>query len=151
MTDLLLTTILFCLVGLLLPENVMAEERLIEEKPFAAHFLLLQMSESDPEKQDLLLSVANNVLKAYGPDQVEIEVVAFGDGIELLKRNNQRATRLTSLAMQGVRFYVCETSLMTHQKRAGQPFVLHPQAQQVTAGVPYMMQRQKSGYILIKP
>ena len=151
MKNLWLSIVFACIAGGLVPQDSMARERLIEEKPFAEHFLLLHISESDPIKQDLVLSVANNVLKAYGPDQVEIEVVAFGQGIELLKRSNHKASRISLLAAQGVRFYACEISLSTHQKKAGQPFPLHPQAQQVNAGVPYMMQQQKSGYILIKP
>ena len=48
------------------------------DKPFAEHFLVLQLSDSDPKKGRLVLSVASNLLKGYGPDKIAVEVVAFG-------------------------------------------------------------------------
>ncbi len=49
-----------------------------DAKPFAEHKFVLQISDMDPFKQTLVLNVANNILKAYGTDQVDIEIVAFG-------------------------------------------------------------------------
>ena len=40
------------------------------------------------EKQGLVISVANNLMKFYDPDKVAVEIVAFGPGIELLKPDN---------------------------------------------------------------
>jgi hypothetical protein len=65
------------------------------DKPFAEHFLALQLSDSDPMKQRLVLSVANYILKAYGPDKVAIEVVAFGPGIDLLREITNIESRWT--------------------------------------------------------
>ena len=48
------------------------------EKPFAEHKVVLQISDNDPFKQTLVLNVANNITKAYGIDNVDIQVVAFG-------------------------------------------------------------------------
>jgi hypothetical protein len=56
-----------------------------EDKPFAEHFIALQLSDSDQKKQRLVLSVASNLQKAYGQDKIAIEVVAFGPGIDLLR------------------------------------------------------------------
>ena len=43
-----------------------------EKKEFADTKIVLQISDSDPFKQTLVLNVANNLIKHYGPDQVEI-------------------------------------------------------------------------------
>ena len=55
----------------------------IIDKPFAEHHLALQLSDNDPKKEALTLSVAYNLLKYYGPDRIAIEVVTFGPGIDL--------------------------------------------------------------------
>ena len=55
-----------------------------EEKPFAEHKFVLQISDMDPSKQTLVLNVASNILKAYGQDQADVEIVAFGPGLRLL-------------------------------------------------------------------
>ena len=56
----------FCM--LFAPQALMAQE----EKPFAEHKFVLQISDMDPSKQTLVLNVANNILKAYGTDQVDV-------------------------------------------------------------------------------
>jgi uncharacterized protein len=56
-----------------------------QDKPFAEHKIVLQLSDNDPRKQGLVISVANNLLKFYDPDKVAVEIVAFGPGIDLLR------------------------------------------------------------------
>ena len=66
----------------------------IVDKPFAEHHLALQLSDNDPKKEALIISVAYNLLKNYGPDRIAIEVVTFGPGIDLLLANSpNRAKR----------------------------------------------------------
>src|SRR6202522_2585348 len=48
----------------------------LPDKPFAEHRIVLQLSDNDPRKEGLVVSVANNLLKLYGPDKAAIEVVA---------------------------------------------------------------------------
>ena len=83
------------------------------DKPFAEHKLALQLSDNDPKKEGLVISVAYNLLKFYGPDKVAIEVVTFGPGIDLLKADNPNRTLVDSLVAQGVRFDVCGNTLDT--------------------------------------
>ena len=47
-----------------------------EDKPFAEERIVLQISDSDPFKQTLVLNVANNLIKHYGQDKVDVEIVA---------------------------------------------------------------------------
>ncbi len=55
----------FCLlIGF---QGLLAAEE--EGKPFAEKHVVLQISDMDPSKQTLVLNVANNVLKHYGPDR----------------------------------------------------------------------------------
>lgn len=122
-----------------------------EVSAFAEHRLALQLSERDPHRQDLVLSVANNVLKAYGPDKVAIEVVAFGPGIDLLREESPRRAGVDSLVSQGVRFDVCMNTVETVARESGRRPSLNPHAIPVEAGVVQLMTLAEAGYILVRP
>lgn len=47
-----------------------ADNTALAEHPFAEHRLVLQLSDDDAKKQGLVLSVAYNLLKFYGPDRI---------------------------------------------------------------------------------
>ena len=122
-----------------------------EISAFAEHRLALQLSEREPHRQDLVLSVANNVLKAYGPDKVAIEVVAFGPGIDLARADSPRRAAVDSLVSQGVRFDVCLNTVETISRETGQRPALNPHAIPVEAGVVQLMTLAEAGYILVRP
>lgn len=123
----------------------------IADKPFAEHRLVLQLSDKEPHKQALVLSVANNLLAVYGPDKIAIEVVAFGPGIVLLEANNTNRTRVDSLIAQGVRFDVCLNTIDTIERETGKRPPLNPKAIPVQAGVEQILTLVDHGYTLIRP
>jgi hypothetical protein len=45
-----------------------AQQIPLQDKPFAEHKVVLQLSESDPKKAGLVISVANNLMKFYDPE-----------------------------------------------------------------------------------
>lgn len=119
--------------------------------PFAEHHLALQLSDATPAKQKLVLSVANNMLKLYGPDRVAIEVVAFGPGVGLLYANSTERLAVDSLIAQGVRFDVCMTTIGTIARETGHTPTLDPKAVHVTYGVGRIMALVEKGYTLVRP
>src|SRR3979411_838818 len=90
----------------------------LPDKPFAEHRIALQLSDNDPRKQGLVISVAYNLLKFYDPDKVAIEVVTFGPGIELLRPDNSNRKLVESLVAQGVRFDVGPNTVDSNETRA---------------------------------
>lgn len=120
------------------------------DKPFADHHLVLQLSDRDPAKQALVLSVANNLLKAYGPDKIAIEVVAFGPGIDLLRAQSPNRERVDSLIAQGVRFDICMNTVDTLE-REGKHVDINPKAVKVQVGVKQILQLTEKGYTLVRP
>jgi intracellular sulfur oxidation DsrE/DsrF family protein len=121
------------------------------EPVFAEHRLTLQLSDANPEKQSLVLSVAANMLKSYGPDKVAIEVVAFGPGIDLLRDDNPNKALIESLIAQGVRFDACMNTIATFERKTGKAFPLNPHAQRVSAGVERIITLAEHGYITVRP
>lgn len=120
-------------------------------KPFAEHFIALQLSDSDPKKERLVLSVASNLLKAYGPDKIAVEVVTFGAGIDLLREANEFRPLVDSLVTQGVRFDVCGNTLDTIERETGQRPAINPHAVEVQVGVGHLLALSERGYTVIRP
>jgi intracellular sulfur oxidation DsrE/DsrF family protein len=122
-----------------------------EEKPFADKKVVLQISDDDPFKQTLVLNVANNLIKHYGPDKVDIEIVAFGPGLRLLFEDNVNTGRIKGLDTSGVRFAACSNTITNMSKNLGKELALNPLATRVDAGVVRILDLTAKGYTLIKP
>jgi len=129
----------------------MAEPKQLADKPFAEHRVVLQLSDSDAKKESLVISVANNLIKAYGPDAIAVEVVAFGPGIDLLRAGNASRTRVESLIAQGVKFDVCVNTLDTIERETGKRPDIIPGAVPVQVGVGHILSLTENGFTLVRP
>ncbi|MHB1022622.1 MAG: DsrE family protein [Acidobacteriaceae bacterium] len=89
----------------------------------------------------------HNLLKALGPDHVEVEVVAHSAGINLLvAAANSYTAELTELSKEGVHFAACENSMRAnHLTKAD----LLPFAVPVDSGVAELVRRQHEGYVYL--
>jgi intracellular sulfur oxidation DsrE/DsrF family protein len=129
----------------------LAEPAALPDKPFAEHRIVLQLSDNDPKKQGLVISVANNLLKFYDPDKVAIEVVAFGPGIDLLRPENANRKLVESLVAQGVRVDVCLNTVDTIERETGKRPDIIPAATPVQVGVGQILLLTENGYTLVRP
>src|SRR3569832_2372402 len=123
----------------------------IIDKPFADHHLALHLSDNDPKKEALVLSVAYNLLKYYGPDRIAIEVVTFGPGIDLVRAGNAHRAEVDSLISQGVQFDVCMNTVETIERETGKKVDLNPRAVKVVAGVAQILALTEKGFTLVRP
>jgi len=144
----LLALLMFLTAGPALAQN---HEGMPNEAAFVEHRLGLQISDSDPGKQTQVLNNAFNVLTAYGPDKVAIEVVTFGPGVDLLHDGNVNAERISSLVAQGVRFDVCMNTVETIERNTGKAYALNPHAIRVPSGVVHLITLAEHGYTIIRP
>ena len=123
-----------------------AQQVPLQDKPFAEHKIVLQLSDNDPRKQGLVLSVASNLMKHYDPDKVAIEVVAFGPGIELLRPENPNRKMVESLVAQGARFDVCLNTVDTLERESGKRPEFISAATPVQVGVAQILFLTENGY-----
>ena len=128
-----------------------AQQVPLQDKPFAEHKIVLQLSDGDPRKHALVISVANNLLKHYDPDKVAIEVVAFGPGIDLLRSESTSRKQVESLIAQGVRFDVCLNTVDTLERETGRRPEVMPSATPVQVGVAQILFLVENGYTLVRP
>jgi len=128
-----------------------AQQIPLQDKPFAEHKIVLQLSENDPKKAGLVISVANNLMKFYDPDRVAIEIVAFGPGIDLLKPDNPSRKAVESLVAQGVRVDICLNTIDTLERETGKRPEFLSVATPVQVGVAQILYLTENGYTLVKP
>jgi uncharacterized protein len=128
-----------------------AEQAPLPDKPFAEHRIVLQLSDNDPKKQGLVISVAYNLLKFYDPDKVAIEVVTFGPGIGLLRPEDTNRKLVESLVAQGVRFDVCLNTADTIERETGKRPEFISVATPVQVGVGQILSLTENGYTLVRP
>ena len=128
-----------------------AQQAPLQDKPFAEHKIVLQLSDNDSKKQELVISVAYNLLKFYDPDKIALEVVAFGPGIDLLRSGNPNQQRVESLIAQGARFDVCLNTVDTIARETGKRPEIISAATPVQVGVAQILLLTENGYTLVRP
>jgi len=138
------------LIALAAPD-VRAQQAPLQDKPFAEHKIVLQLSDNDPKKQGLVISVANNLMKFYDPDKVAVEIVAFGPGIDLLRPENPNRKLVESLVAQGARVDICLNTVDTLERDTGKRPEFIEVATPVQVGVAQILLLTENGYTLVRP
>ncbi len=110
--------------------------------------MVLQVSDSDPAKWNLALNNARNAQDDVGKENIEIEIVAYGPGINMLKMEATTATRVSDAIKSGISVVACENT-MTAQKITKED--MNPSISYVPAGVIQLMKRQQQGWAYIRP
>lgn len=134
------------LVGILGAETEFAEPKPSIDNPRQIVFCI---TEGDDESIHHVLSSANNVLKFYGPENVEMLIVAYYHGIRgVLSKEKEIAVRVDALMQYGVEFVACGNTMRTKKIKESE---LIDGTEVVTAGIVEMIERVKSGWTYIKP
>ena len=120
------------------------------------HRLALQISDNDPAKMNAVLNVAANVSKYYSDkgDEVEIEIVAFNAGLNMLRTDKSPVLdRLKSFkqGMPNVSFMACENTLAAMTRHEGKEPPLVDNAARVPAGVVTLMELAEKGWTIVRP
>jgi len=113
--------------------------------------IVIQVSTDDPRTQKMALNNAVNLQKLYGIDDIEIEIVAYGPGLDLLTEQSSQSKRVTSLALQDITFSACGNTMKAVKKKTGKMPKLLEGVGQVKAGVARIMELQQQGYAYVRP
>ena len=115
--------------------------------PVKTHHILFAVTSSDEADWGLTLGNIHNLIIGLKPDPYEIEVVAFGPGITLLKADSTVAKDIAVLQSQGVKFMACQNAMRYHHLELKD---LVPGAISVPAGIVEVVTKQEQGWIYIK-
>jgi intracellular sulfur oxidation DsrE/DsrF family protein len=120
-----------------------------KKKPAAGkQRVIFQVSDNDPGKWQLALNNAQNVQKDLGAQNVQIEIVAYGPGLGMLKAESKVAGGLAGALDNNVGLIACENTMEnTHVSRDD----MYGGVAFVQAGVTHIMKRQQEGWAYIRP
>ncbi len=141
----------FTLVLLMLSTLLHADTEFADPKPTFEHprKIVFSVTEDSPHALDHILSVANNVLKFYGPENVQMKIIAYSKGLKLLyKKERTTAVRVDALMQYEVEFIACGNTMRTLHVNKDE---LVDGVEIVTAGVVELIESVKKGWVYIKP
>jgi intracellular sulfur oxidation DsrE/DsrF family protein len=110
--------------------------------------LVIQMSDGDLAKWNLALNNAKNVQDDLGAANVDIEIVAYGPGIGMLKMDSPASSRVGEAIKAGIKVVACENTMRAQQLAKDD---MHPAISYATAGVTEIMRLQQAGWSYIRP
>jgi intracellular sulfur oxidation DsrE/DsrF family protein len=108
---------------------------------------VFQVSDADPAKWNLTLANVANAQESLGKEAADIEIVAFGPGIDMLKKDSPVAPRVAEALHNGVRIVACQNSM---RSRKLTPADMLPDIGYVPSGVVEIMQREREGYAYLR-
>lgn len=111
------------------------------------HGVVIQVSDNDPAKWNLALNNANNLLQGL-KDKTQIEIVAYGPGLNMLKKDSKVAARLEEATMHGIALKACQNTMRAQHVTEKD---IDSHAGYVPSGAVEIMQRQGEGWAYLRP
>jgi intracellular sulfur oxidation DsrE/DsrF family protein len=110
--------------------------------------VVFQVSDNDPAKWNLALNNARNVQVDLGKGNVQIEIVAYGPGLAMMKADSPVAARLAQALDSSIGLLACENTMLNTKVVKSD---MYGGIAYVPAGVTHIMKRQKEGWAYIRP
>lgn len=110
--------------------------------------IVIQVSDNDPVKWNLALNNAKNLQEDVGAANVDIEIVAYGPGISMLKLESASGSRIAEAMKANVKVIACENT-MRGQKLTKEDML--GGISYVNAGVTEIMKKQGAGWAYLRP
>lgn len=139
-------TRLFAFLAALLVGATLSAQAAAQPVSTGKERVVVQVSTPEQRIWNQALNYVENLQQLYGKDQVEVEIVALGWGIGMLKFDSPLATRVADAIKRGAKLHACEVT-MSRQKLAPQDML--PEIGYVPAGLGHIIKRQKEGWSYI--
>jgi uncharacterized protein len=114
----------------------------------AENRVVIQVSDAEAGKWNLALNNARNLQSDLGAKNIEIEIVAYGPGIGMLKTDSVVGNRVGEALGAGVKVVACENT-MRGQKLARADML--DGIGYVNSGVVEIMRRQQERWTYLRP
>lgn len=111
------------------------------------HHVVFHVTDSDPVKWNQVLNNAGNLKKNIGKDNVDIEVVANGPGLDMMKLESQVSNRISDALNNGIVLMACGATMKAANLTEKD---LLPGITVVPGGVIEIMQKQEAGWTYLK-
>lgn len=133
--------------ALLLAAVVLASPDMAQAQP-ARQRVVTQVGDAEPGKWRLPLNNARNVQQELGAQNVDIEIVAYGSGLGMLKLESEVGNGVNQAMTEGVKVVACENT-MRNQKLKRED--MQGSIGYVKAGAVEIMEKQRAGWSYLRP
>ena len=112
--------------------------------------VVIQVSDGDPKTWNQAMNVVGNLKRNYAKRGVEseIQVVAFGQGIQMLKDDAVVANRVRETMKGGAQMVACENSMGVFKLTKA---MMVDNISYSETGVIYIIEKQREGWSAIRP
>lgn len=114
--------------------------------PRTKEHIVIQVSTPEPRMWNQALNYVENLQDLYGKDNVDIEIVALGHGLGVLKLDSPLANRVADAVKRGASVQACQVT-MRRQKLEKADML--PDIGYVPAGLGEIVKRQREGWSYI--
>jgi uncharacterized protein len=114
--------------------------------------VILHIGESDPEKFSEVLATADNLVSKYKKAGVEVEVIANGGGLDLLRTDTSPQAQRVSQMMrshENLRFIACANAIK-HMEERGVHVSLIDHTEKAPSALEHIVKRLQQGWHYIK-
>jgi intracellular sulfur oxidation DsrE/DsrF family protein len=111
------------------------------------HKVIFHVTDKIEWKWNQALNNAGNLQKAMGKDNVDIEIVVNGPGLNMMKFDSAVGNRMETAVKNGIDLLACGATMKAMKVTKED---LYPGVKVVPGGVVQIMQRQEQGWTYIK-
>lgn len=133
--------------ALFLATSLLGFSMTVQAQP-AKQRVVIQVSDAEPGKWRLALNNARNVQQELGAQNVEIEIVAYGPGIGMLKLESEAGNGVSQAMAEGVKVVACENTMRNQKLKRDD---MQAKISYVNAGVVEIMDKQRAGWAYLRP
>ena len=111
------------------------------------HHVVFVITSPDVNDWQSATMLAQHYLEGIRPATAEVEVLAYGGGIDMLKQGAATAQELADTQKMGVHFVACENAMRAHHIAKAD---LLPGVTSVPSGVVELVGKQEAGWSYVK-
>jgi intracellular sulfur oxidation DsrE/DsrF family protein len=110
--------------------------------------IVFQVSDADEGKWNLALGNARNVQAEFGAGNVDVEIVAYGPGIGMLKAGSPVKDKIDAAMKSGVTMAACQNTM---RNMSLTPKDMLAEIGYVPSGVGELLRKQQQGWAYVRP
>ena len=139
------------LISILMSSFLISETEFAKPKPAIDNprKILFSIDTLEDKEVNHVISTVNNVIKFYRPENTEVVIVVYSQGVKILRKNSDKETRkrIEALMTYDIEFVACENSLRTLGIKKKE---LIDDLSFGTAGIVEIIERKLQGFTYIK-
>lgn len=110
--------------------------------------VVFHLTDRDPYRWNIIYNNSMKAMDYWGPERMELEVVANAGGVQMLKADSTYANRVDEMIKKGVKVVACEETMKDAKMTRDE---MNPNISYVPRGNEELIRLQRAGWVYIRP